>query len=354
MTTKNLTGKQKQQVRHDEIISAIARINADKIMKETKKILNADFTPTGKFDPDNEISLLLPKNGERPATTAELAVIATKWNIDPEGIYCQKTGKKIGIREKNSIARMLDRFGLKHGTEIAGYLPLSMGVDPLWLFTQSKGENNLLWLQENDTPGYFVFLTDRCLRHLKKGWRKSRTNYIEMLSDKDIRAQEIHWQNSKIKAYELAKEYDKKHHTMLVAVTNVLDLIAEISPSSILWQVRYPHEMANQAYFDFISNHMQKMIYGIKLRFDRAQTRDIDYLNRVLKGHQDIKIKGKLHNESMAQQVDRIVTIFVPNKYTAKDLGVDIPKDETKYEGIIQTREKTKEKFKFNIVRKVS
>jgi len=299
------------------------------------------------------LNKLFPKkNGKRPPTKAELAVIAIRWNIDPMGIYCQKTGKRIGTREKENIARLVDRFGLKTATEIAGYMPLTCGVDINWVYTQMKGENNLKWLQENDTPAYFVFIADRCLRHLQPGWKRTHRNRIEMFKNENVLAQEIHWQNSKIKAYQLAKEYDEKNHVKLVAITNVLDLVGEISPQSINWNVQYPHEMCNDKYFEYLQKNMTQTIYEKKLKFDSAVSGNTETLMRFLKGHLDIKIKGRLHNESIGQQIDRMASIFVPHKHIAKEIGVDIPDEKNKYSGIVHTREKTEGKFRFNIKKK--
>jgi len=343
--------KKHETQRIERIIEAFAEAHAKDIKEQTAKILNVDLD-LKRFDPDNELNQMFPKkNGKRQPTKAELAVIAIRWNIDPMGIYCQKTGKRIGTRDKENIAKLIDRFGLKKATEIAAYMPLTCGVDINWVYTQMKGKNNLKWLQEHDTPAYFVFIADRCLRHLQPGWQRSPRNRIELFSNDDMLMREIHWQNSKIKAYQLAKEYDKKNHVNLVAVTNRLDLVGEISPRSINWNVQYPHEMCNDAYFKYILEHMTQTIYEKKLKFDNAKSGNTENLTRFLKGHLDIKISGRLTNESVGEHIDRMATIFVPHKFVPKEINVEVPDEKNTYTGILQnySEVKTKAKFKFNI-----
>lgn len=99
--------------------------------------------------------------------------------IDPRGIYCAKTGTKIGIRDEVSLFSAIKSRG-KNDLLFALYNAHGMQVDPAWLFTDNV---KLDLLQQRDPIAYCCYCFSLATKQFyDKAWSK-RLNYASAASE---------------------------------------------------------------------------------------------------------------------------------------------------------------------------
>lgn len=117
------------------------------------------------FEPDADLLNSIVSNSDLADTMAEFSDCINDSElgieIDPYGIYCQKTGYQIATRDKNSLLQLIAICGKDNLTGNL-YNATSLCVHPAWLCTNPDDLDNLI---ESDPVGYACFMFDMLTRN---------------------------------------------------------------------------------------------------------------------------------------------------------------------------------------------
>lgn len=235
-----------------------------------------------------------------------------KSGFDIGFIYCNKTGRCIGKREKSEIELLCRLYDTLENVpeNPAKYIEFTNGCSPAWLNTDS---NHLQALMKCDPCGYVMYILGYAARNAFKGLRQTGNKFhTPAAPDPEISR---HVNSSLIIGF---AELQRQPIARVVETAEMLQRFFTVyNPREIKWPMLMPHHYCTADGLDNLFNNMEEQISHVVLErnlFSRSIT-NIRIVEAVKKaggtgGASNIIGQGKMRgNLAMDQIADLFISL---------------------------------------------